>query len=382
MSSNLVIVGGGAMGSSIAYFYAKRNPSKSVVVIERDPTYSIASSALSTSSLRQQFSDPLNIQLSRFGYSFMTSDPDIEQAVSFNKRGYLFLGNAAQKTALAERTQIAREHGVKIKEYEMDELSARFPWLSIGDLAYAAQGETGEGWFDGYCLMQHFKSKARDLGVKYIKGNALSFEAAGDTLTSVVLEDGEKVEGQLFVNAAGAWSKTLAASIGLDIPVAARRRTAFLVSCPTPITDFPVLLDTTGVYVRPEQHHFILNASPLAANDHDDLPLDPDFTIFEEHMWPALADRIKAFESLRVERAWAGYYEFNHFDHNGLVGQFGPTNHFVATGFSGHGLMQSPGVGNGMAELLSCGGYETIDLSRFTPNRYARNEPVLEKAVY
>jgi glycine/D-amino acid oxidase-like deaminating enzyme len=99
-------------------------------------------------------------------------------------------------------------------------------------------------------------------------------------------------------------------------------------------------------------------------------------------MWPALAARIPAFESLRIERAWAGYYEFNTADHNGLVGQVGPDNFFVATGFSGHGLMHSPGVGRGMAELLTYGEYRSLDLSALSPERLQTGELIVEEAVY
>ncbi|WP_254615007.1 FAD-binding oxidoreductase [Burkholderia pyrrocinia] len=114
-------------------------------------------------------------------------------------------------------------------------------------------------------------------------------------------------------------------------------------------------------------------------DDLDDLPLDVNFAEFEDIIWPTLAERIPSFEALRVEHAWAGYYEYNVLDHNGIVGQSGPENSFVAAGFSGHGMMHSPGVGRAMAELLSFGEYQTIDLTPLSPGRIESGELVIEE---
>jgi glycine/D-amino acid oxidase-like deaminating enzyme len=154
------------------------------------------------------------------------------------------------------------------------------------------------------------------------------------------------------------------------------------VSCPTPIADLPILIDTSGVYLRREQNHFLCIVSPTAEQDLDDLPLDANFAEFEEIIWPALAERISAFEALRIEHTWAGYYEYNYLDHNGLVGQMGPENSYVAAGFSGHGMMHSPGVGRGMAELLGFGEFRTIDLSSLSPARLSSGNLIVEEGVY
>jgi glycine/D-amino acid oxidase-like deaminating enzyme len=185
-----------------------------------------------------------------------------------------------------------------------------------------------------------------------------------------------------FVVASGPWSAVVARLAGVELPIRARRRTVFVASCPTPLADFPILVDTTGVFVRPEHRHYMCVLSPTAESDHDDLPLEPDFSLFEDHIWPALAKRIPAFEALRIERTWAGYYEFNTADHNGLVGQIGLDNFYIAAGFSGHGLMHSAGVGRGVAELLTHGEYRTLDLSPLSPARLRTGQLIVEDAVY
>jgi glycine/D-amino acid oxidase-like deaminating enzyme len=386
MARTTVIVGGGAIGSAIACFLTdKVGPDERVIVIERDPTYARASSALSCSSIRQQFSTPLNIELSQFGWDFLRScaDGGIPGAgVGLQRRGYLFLGGPEQEAALRGRSALARSLGVGVRDLSGAGLNVTYPWMQTRGLSYGALGTDGEGWFDGYMLLQWYRAKARAAGVRYVKGEAVRFQAQGSRLSAVELDTGLSIDGDVFVDAAGPWSAEVARKVGVDIPVRPRRRTPFLLSCPTPLPDFPILVDTSGVYVRPEGPHFVAVVSPSADADPDEPPLDPDFGLFEDTIWPVLAERIPAFEALRVERAWAGYYEYNTADQNGLVGQVGPDNFHVATGFSGHGLMHSAGVGRGMAELLTHGAYQTLDLSPLSPERLKTGALIVEDAIY
>jgi glycine/D-amino acid oxidase-like deaminating enzyme len=382
-----IIIGGGAMGSAIACFLsAKVGRDEDIVVIERDPTYAMASSSLSCSSIRQQFSTPLNIELSRFGWDYLLSCAEEGgapgAAVGLQPRGYLFLGRPEQEAALRQRTALARGLGAAVREFDGSRLAEAFPWMQTGGLSYGAFGTGGEGWFDGYLLLQWYRSRAREGGVRYLKGEVLGFRERGSRLTAVELAGGVVIDGEVFVNAAGPWSAGLARMAGVDIPVRPRRRTPFLLSCPTALPDFPILVDASGVYIRPEGPHFVAIVSPGAGADPDEPPLDPDFSLFEDLIWPTLAERVPAFEALRVERAWAGYYEYNTADQNGLVGQIGPDNFLVATGFSGHGLMHSAGVGRGMAELLGDGGFRTLDLSPLSPARLITGALIVEDAIY
>ena len=387
MSQHTIIIGGGGIGSAIACFLSGMSaPGDRITVIERDPSYQTASSSLSASSIRQQFSTPVSVQLSQFGWDFMHSCADEAGvpggAVGLNERGYLFLGRDGQAPSLRQRADGNRALGVPIREFTPAELAASYPWMHCDDLAYGAVATAREGWFDGYMLQQLYRSRARANGVQYLRGEVTRFETARSKITAAILADGSRVEGDRFVNAGGPWSAKVAGSLGIEIPVRARRRTIFVVSCPTPLDGFPILIDASGIFVRPEQHHFLCSVVPDEINNHDDLPLDPDFALFEDVIWPTLAERIPAFEALRVERAWAGYYEFNTVDHNGLVGQIGPDNFIVATGFSGHGLMHSAGVGRGVAELLTHGAYQTLDLSPLSPRRLETGQRIVEDAVY
>ncbi|WP_322005146.1 NAD(P)/FAD-dependent oxidoreductase [Paraburkholderia tropica] len=387
MSEKVVITGGGAIGCSIAYFLSQQKKAgREIVVIERDPAYQRASSALSASSIRQQFSTPICIQLSQFGYDFFRFCEEQKSTLGYGVDlvdcGYLFLGNSDQEAALRRRSELARSLGVKLAEYTVHELKERYPWLNADGLAYAVEGVGGEGWFDGYSVMQWFRKRAREAGVKFISGETIRYRTAGDRISHAELSDGQAIAGDVFVNAAGAWCAPLGSTVGVDLPVRPRRRSAFVVSSPTAIPDLPILIDTSGVYLRREQNHFLCLVSPSPEQDLDDLPLDANFAEFEEVIWPALAERIPAFEALRVEHTWAGYYEYNVVDHNGIVGQSGPENSFIAAGFSGHGMMHSPGVGRAMAELLTFGEYRTLDLSPLSPDRLMTGNLIVEEGVY
>ena len=379
-----VIIGGGGIGSAIAYFLSSMPGAGNITVIERDPTYRSASSSLSASSIRQQFSTPVNVQLSQFGYSFMRSmgAPDEQHPVGLVARGYLFLGREDQAHSLQQRTQLVRDLGGAVEDFDRQDLQRRFPWLNGEDIVYGSQGVQGEGWFDGYMLQQWYRSRARAAGTTYLPGNVVSLRTRGEKIVTVGLEGGGQIAVDRVIDAAGPWSANIARLVDVELPVRARRRTVFVVSSPSPPADFPILIDSTGVFARPEQRHFLCVLSPQAEHDRDDLPLDPDLSLFEDRIWPALAGRVPAFESLRIERAWAGYYEFNTVDHNGLVGQTGPENFYVATGFSGHGLMHSAGVGRGVAELLVHGEYRTLDLTPLSPARLRNGDLIVEDAIY
>jgi FAD-dependent oxidoreductase domain-containing protein 1 len=388
--ATVVIIGGGAVGSATAFFLASHPGFRGTVqVVERDPTYRFASSALSASAIRQQFSTPVNIELSRFGIEFLRGigthlmvdgqAPDI----GLREPGYLFLAAPAQVPALETVHRIQRRLGVDAALLRPPELSARFPWLATDDVGAGSLGLSGEGWFDGYLLLQAFRRKAIALGVTYITAEVTGIARSAGRAEAVVLADGSRLPCDVAVNAAGPWAAAVAAMLGIDLPVRARRRTVFVFACRTPLPGCPLVIDTSGVYFRPEGAQFIGGTSPRAGEpDPDDLPLEVDYSLFESAVWPALARCVPAFEALKVTGGWAGYYELNTFDHNGIVGRHPAVqNVFFANGFSGHGLQHAPGVGRGLAELIVEGHFATIDLAPLSFARILAGRPLLELNV-
>ncbi len=386
----IVIIGGGAIGSAIAYFLLS-DPAFAgmVTVLERDPTYTQASSALSASSIRQQFSSPINIELSRFGIEFLRQAGDLLETggdrpnVSLTEQGYLFLASPAGEPDLRANHRLQCSLGADIVLLEPAQLQQRFAWLDCQDLALGALGLSGEGWFDGYSLLQGLRRKARALGADYVTAAACGFVSDGSHIGAVLAQGGLSFPCDVVVNAAGPCAREPAAWLGIDLPVRARRRCVFVFRCPTPIEGAPLLIDPSGVYFRPEgRDQFICGTSPEPAQDPDDLPLEVDHALFETTLWPTLAARVPAFEALRQTSAWAGYYEFNTFDQNGIVG-FCPEvpNFMQANGFSGHGLQHAPGIGRGVAERIVHGAYRTLDLAPLDFTRIAAGKPMVERNV-
>jgi FAD-dependent oxidoreductase domain-containing protein 1 len=389
MKRKIVIVGGGAIGSAVAYFLCADPAFKGeVTVIERDPAYRQASSALSASSIRQQFSTRINIALSTYGLEFLRRAGELLEVqgerpdVSLREPGYLFLASTAGEATLRSNHALQHEMGARIALLDPDALRARFPWISSQGVALASLGLSGEGWFDGWSLLQALRRKARALGANYLEAEACGFERSGDALKAVLLADGSRIACDLVVNAAGPWAHRVAAWAGVDLPVRARRRSVFVFDCPVPLPACPLVVDTSGLWFRPEGAGYICGISPPEAMDADDLPLDPEYGLFEAELWPLLAARVPAFEALRQTRAWAGYYEYNTWDQNGIVGAHPQLPGLVfANGFSGHGLQQSPATGRAVAELIVHGGYRTLDLSPLGFGRIAQGCKVQELNV-
>ena len=152
--------------------------------------------------------------------------------------------------------------------------------------------------------------------------------------------------------------------------------------CPAGLPACPLVIDTSGIWFRPEGDRFICGFSPPEHLDADEPALEVEYAAFDDFVWPALAARVPAFEAIRMKGAWAGYYEMNTFDHNAILGLHpGCGNLYFAAGFSGHGLQQSPAVGRGIAELIREGRYRSLDLSELGFDRILENRPLLERNV-
>ncbi len=367
------------MGSSVAW-HLKRDPtfSGSVTVVERDPTYAHASSALSASSIRQQFSTPLNIHLSRFGIGFLRQARELlDVDVGLKEPGYLFLASAAGEAVLKANHAIQKGEDCAVELLDPAALRMRFPWMSSDGIVRASHGVANEGWFDGPALMQAFRRKARELGAAYVADEAVKL-APG----AVTLKSGARLEADTIVVAAGPWSGEVAATAGIALPVEPRRRSVFVFDVREPPGPTPLTIDPSGTWFRPEGRFYIGGTTPADGNDPPGAPLEVQHQEWDDMVWPTIAHRVPAFEAAKVVNAWAGYYEYNTFDQNGIVGRHPEIDSLIfATGFSGHGIQQSPAVGRAVAELIVHGSYRTLDLSPFGYERISAGRPIRELNV-
>jgi FAD-dependent oxidoreductase domain-containing protein 1 len=385
-SPDVVIIGGAAIGSAVAYFLkVELGHAGRVTVIERDPSYSRSATTLSAASIRQQFSTPENIRMSRFGVEVIR---DLEHRfgpgadIGFREGGYLLLASAAGEEILRRNWTVQTTEGADIAFLGPADLSSRFPWLSVDGIAAGALGRTGEGWFDAHSFLDLMRRAARAAGATYVAGEAVALERERDRIEAVHLASGERLACGVLVNAAGPQAGDVAAMIGIALPVEPRKRSVFVVRCRTELPGMPLLVDPGGIYIRPEGDMFICGGAENEAQEARAEDFEVDYPLFEEVVWPALATQVPAMEELKLVRAWAGHYDYNVFDQNAVIGPH-PTvaNLVFANGFSGHGLQQAPAAGRAVAELIVCGRFQTLDLSTFGYERIPENRPVRELNV-
>jgi FAD-dependent oxidoreductase domain-containing protein 1 len=385
---DVVIVGGGVVGSATAWYLKKLGYTGKIAIIEKDTTYQNGCTARSAGGIRQQFSTPENIELSKFGLRLIRNletefGPGAD--VGFREQGYLILASGEGFPVLEENhyTQIA--NGADNALMTSEELAARFPWLVTDGLAAGCFGLSGEGWVDPYALMTLFRKGAVAQGVEIIAAEVTSIATDGKSVASVTLASGETIGCGALVNAAGAGAGTLSALAGIALPVGPRKRYVYVLDCPSASEALhlaPLTVQPNGVWFRPEGRHFICGLSPEEQDEPEVMDWDVDYAFFEERMWENLAGRVPSFEVIKVINAWVGHYDYNALDQNAVIGPHPEAaNFYFANGYSGHGLQQGPASGNAIAELIVHGAYRTIDLTRFGYERVARNAPLFEKNV-
>ncbi|XP_076122699.1 FAD-dependent oxidoreductase domain-containing protein 1 [Alosa pseudoharengus] len=421
---DILIVGGGVVGWSIAYWLKRRTKPRDslrVLVVEKDPTYAQASTVLSAGGIRQQFSLAENIQLSLASADFLKNINDHlgvlnEDPVDlqFNHSGYLFVASEKGVHVMETNYQTQRHAGAKVKLLSPTQLKVMFPWINTDGVALASYGLENEGWFDPWTLLYAFRRKALSMGVEQCFGEVTGFNHRVHSVENKEMGrlhikrithanvqmpnsiEFQPVECTVVINAAGANSGKVAEMVGIGfgpqgmvegtpIPVEPRKRYIYVVHCPHgPGMDTPFLVDYSGVYLRREGlgGNYITGLSPDEVEEPNSTNLDVDHDFFHEKIWPNLAHRVPAFECLKVTSAWAGFYDYNTFDQNGLLGiHHQVRNMYFATGFSGHGLQQSPAIGRAMAELILDGSYQTLNLSALDVKRIFYEEPLLEKNI-
>ena len=389
-SYDVVIIGGAIMGSSVAWHLSADPGFRGrVLVVERDPTFETASSTLTNSCLRQQFTTAINIRISQFTAQVIRDFPayvEDENApeIALKSFGYLYLADSAQGAAALRAAQALQNSlGVATRILTRDQIAEAWPCMTVGDIVCGAHNPVDEGYFDGAGMCDWWRRAAHRNGVEFAAGTVTGIETAGGRVQAVTLADGARIACGAAVNAAGPRAAQLAAMAGLDLPVEPRRRYSFVFDVQErPGGTLPLTIDPSGVHVREEGGYYLAGCPP----DDDTAAAAEDFAmdheIWEAKIWPRLAARIPAFEAVKVMQSWVGHYAYNTLDRNAVVGPApGLENFHFVNGFSGHGLQQSPAMGRGVAELIAHGRYRSLDLSPLGYDRIAAGRPLRELAV-
>ncbi|HXE90180.1 MAG TPA: FAD-dependent oxidoreductase [Terriglobales bacterium] len=382
-TAEVVIIGGGIVGSSIAYHLTEAG-CRDVLVIERETHQGKGSTGKSMGGVRAQFSTPVNIQMSLYSIPFYASfEERLGHPSGYRPQGYLFAATSDAHLNYL-RANYERQVAMGLKTARLisaDDIAHMYPQLRSDDIRGGSFCST-DGFVDPYSAMVGFMTRAADQGARLWRNTEVTgIKRAGEGISGVETTRGP-VATRTVVNAAGAWAAGVAKMAGVELPVEPLRR----MLVPTePFDAFPrtapMIIDmSNGFHFRPEGLGFL-----LAWNDPEETPgfktdFDPNFI---EKVLTRAAGRVPCFEQVAVnpKRAWAGLYEMTP-DHHPILGPApGVRGLFLANGFSGHGVMHAPATGKIVADLILRGRTDLVDAELLNLERFAEGRMIEETAV-
>ena len=380
---DIVIVGGGIMGSSTAYSLMSADNKLKVAVVEMDPIYARASTTLSMANARIQFSLKQNIQISQYAFEVLERFEETMAVgedklnIAYRREGNLFLIDENGRSVAEDNLVLQKSLDCRVDWWSPEKIKQHYPLYDMSGLMGGTFGPQ-DGHFDAYAVLMGYKAKARALGAEYIKDEVVELMSAGGRISGVKLISGGRLTSKFVVNCAGAWAAKVAQMAGVKLPVEPVKRQIFALDpAVKPDGPLPLTILPSGLYFRTETGDQILLGKSM-----DEDPIGFDFNWddqrFMEILWPELAEFVPAFDTLKLVRGWAGLYAVNTLDGNAILGEWPDLKgFFLANGFSGHGLQQSPAVGRYLTELI-IGLTPTLDLSIFRPERILENKPLSE----
>ena len=382
---DVVIAGGGIIGSSIAYHLASAGVG-AICVVERDPTYEFAATPRSNGGIRRLFSRQQNIEMAAYGLEFYRNFAatmgvdDTPAEVSFRRQGYLFVSDAGGAEQMERNFELQSAMGVEVEMLSPTSLQERFPSLAVNDVDLAVLSDH-DAWIDPHAALIGFRNKARALGVHYVQDEVTGFDHDDRAIRAAKTAGGERLEADWFVNACGAWCAPLAAMVGMDLPVQPMSRESYYFLSEMTLEPLPFVKTETDLAIRPEGRGYVGGLPAWDEKDGWNFDISPDY--FMDVMWPALARRIPAMQTLKLERSWRGHYARSLLDLSPYICRWtdGLSNFVLANGFSGHGIMHAPATGRAVTELLSEGVFKSIDLSCFDFDRVKSEQPFRELGI-
>jgi FAD-dependent oxidoreductase domain-containing protein 1 len=394
-TADVVIVGGGVIGSSIALHLRQRLDGARIVVVERDPSYTRASSRLATGGIRQQYDSALNVAMARHSVAYYSRFDEIAGAAGhrshawFRQRGYLFLADGEGAARLSRRFETQRASGAKVEWWSRARILAHVPGLVVDDIEGAVFGPE-DGYLDPPEVLAGFRAMAAVAGAEYLHGSVTQVERTGGRVSGVRIDQGGVERGiaaPVVVNAAGAFAAAIGALAGVILPIAPVRQHLFRLQLAAPLPSrIPMVFDPDGTHWRLDDASATDTAERLViGRSREEEPAGENFTCdrarLDQEMLPTLARRYPAAKIRSVAEGWAGLYEMTP-DHNALLGEHPALPGFVvAAGFSGHGLMMAPATGLAVAELIADGRCTTFPIDPLAVDRFERGAPFRDGAL-
>ncbi|CAN5252650.1 FAD-binding oxidoreductase [soil metagenome] len=378
-TAEVVIIGAGIMGCSIAYHLAERGLTD-VVVIERD-MIGRGATADAAGGIRQQFSTETNIRLTQLSLKYWENfEERFGVDINFRQQGYLFLLTDPENVRVFKKNLALQQSlGVPARWVEPDEIAKLNPAISL-------EGVLGgtfcprDGWADTSTSTMGFASAARRMGVRIIEEAPVTGIDVEDGRVTGVRAGEQWISAPLVICCSGPQTNAVGKLAGLDLPIQPHRRMSFITEpfdLIPPTVPFTIEFERS-LYFHPESTGFLFGMSNPDEPPSDNKSVDDDwmYTNIE-----ALIERVPIFEDATVMRGWAGFYEITP-DDNPILGHVpGLQGFIVAAGFSGHGFMQGPAIGRAISELVLDGDSQVLDLSAFRPGRFQEGDLLQEHNV-
>lgn len=374
--ADVVVIGGGIIGLSVAYYLALKGVSQ-VLLLERG-MMGQGSTGKCAGGIRSQFSTEINVKFSLLSRSVFDSfEEKFQVDPEFRRVGYLFLASReGQWEQLRRNARLLDRYGVAPEILEPHEIARRWPFLEVGDLlggSYSPQ----DGYAGPYEVLQGFAKGARRLGVRLVEGvEVTSIRVSGGRVRGVQTSQGLSVATEQVVNAAGPQAALVASMAGLDLPVKPYRRQLFFTEpFPDLPEEFPLTIDLELSWYMRREGKGLLLSGPQDQESSFNENVD-----FDSKEWTAERSlhRCPVLERAHIARGWAGLYEVSP-DHHAIIGEFPELRGFLCVnGFSGHGFQHSPAAGMVAAELVVDGRASSIDIHPLRPTRFREGDLVHE----
>lgn len=374
--ADVIIIGGGIIGASIAYCLLKKGL-KNVVLLEKG-SLGEGSTSKCVGGIRTQYSTEINIRFSQLSMTvFEGFEEEFGVDPEFRKTGYIFLtGDKDQWEALRKSAKLVESMGLDIELLKHEEVKDQYPYLKTDDLIGGSYSRK-DGYAGPHETLQGFIKGAKRLGLSFFEGKEVTeIDVDKRQVRSVMTKTGERIFSSVVINAAGPYASQVAAMAGLDLPVVPIRRQVFFTSPYQGLPDvFPIIIDLEhGWYMRREGRGLLLSGPQ------DSMPSYNTNTDYEGREWTALRSlsRVPELEKADIAGGWAGLYAISP-DHHAIIGSFPEVEGLIfANGFSGHGFQHSPAVGIIVAELVTDGKANTLDIHKLRPARFREGDFIHE----
>jgi FAD-dependent oxidoreductase domain-containing protein 1 len=387
-TADVVLIGGGIIGASIAYHLRQDGFAGRILVIERDTTYARAATPMSLGGVRQLYGVPCNIRLARYSLEFYERFDEVMSGgwgraqAHFHQRGYLLLLDDQNRDAWFRRYEVQRQLGVEVEVLPPGQVHELFPHLYIGDVSYALFSQR-DGYVNPRGALQGFVERSRELNCTWLQDEVIGFAPASGQTFNVQTRMSGDISTPAVVIVSGAWAQHVAGLAGISLPVQPVRRQACYVTLANPPGyKLPMVIDRSNVHFRHDtetDNHLLV--SYIIRDEPPGFNFDWDSAQFEAHILPTLRRRLPACGDIQLQRGWAGHYAVTP-DENFILGQHSELpGLFMATGCSGHGVMLAPAIGKVLSEAIRLRRYETLDATPYRLGRFATGELISDPQI-